>query len=453
MSGGSAPAAPNYAPIAQAQQAQSELQYKTSQDQLDWAKQQYADVKPYADRVLRSQTDQMEANAKTAAKDRARYEEIYQPIEKQQAETAQNWDSPERKTQMRARAAATVGQSMDAADAAATRQLQSYGVNPSDLRMGAINRGSKLARAAATAGAENNSDVQVDAQGNALRSEAINVGKGYPGQVAQQYGTATQSGASGVGTSNTTTGTYMPALGNSLGWAGMGNQSLMNSASTTHMGYQDQMAQHQSNESGSSGIGSLVGAGLGAAMMFSDKRLKENIRAVGKTKDGQTLHEFNFKGDPKKHIGLIAQEVEKKHPGAVFTHPSGYKVVDYRRAVPHMADGGAVPGRGGAPFQTGPGGAMVPHHASVNPRATGDTVPAALEVGEMVIPKRAVQWHGEKHFQKMIAKADEERSGAPAKPKNKPMPGNAQRPTFVSPGAARHGAVPVHAAMALRRAA
>jgi len=436
--------------------AAAEAQAAISREQLGWAKEQYADVKPYAQRAMATMTDSMEANAATAKKDRARYEEIYQPIEETQAEKAKNWDSDERKALMRGRAGATVGQAFDAADAAATRQLQGFGVNPSDMRMGAINRGAKLMRASAQAGAENNSDVTVDREANALRSEAINVGKGYPGQVATQYGTSNQSGSGGVGAGNQTAGTFMPALGNSIGWQGLSNQSMMNSAQTTSMGYRDSLAGWSAQDNSSSGVGSMIGAGMGlASMAFSDKRLKENLKPVGKTKDGQTVYEFNYKGDPTKMRGLVAQEVEKKHPEAVRTHASGYKMVDYDKAVPHMSAGGAVPGRS---FQSGgqtptPGhnfqGAMVPHHASVNPRATGDTVPAALEVGEMVIPKRAVMWHGEKHFQKMIAKSDEERSGAPAKPKAKPMPGNAQRPTYVSPGAMRHGAVPVHASMAL----
>jgi len=459
LSGSSAPAAPNYEPIASAQRAAAAEQNAISREQLAWAKEQYADIKPYSQRVMATMADNMETNAATAKKDRARYEEIYQPIEQEQAERAQNWDSEERKGVMRARAAATVGQGFDAADAAATRQLQGFGVNPSDLRMGAINRGAKLARAASMAGAQNNSDVLIDQQANALRSEAINVGRGYPGQVAQQYGTANQSGTGGSSVGNQTTGTFMPALGNGIGYAGLGNQSLMNSAQTTSMGYRDSLAGWSAQDNSSSGVGSIIGAGIGlASMAFSDKRLKENLKPVGKTKDGQTIYEFNYKGDPVKMRGLIAQEVEKKHPEAVRTHPSGYKMVNYDKAVPHMSEGGAVPGRSfPSAGQSQTPGSMVPHHASINPRATGDTVPAALEVGEMVIPRRAVQWHGEKHFQKMIAKADEERAGAPAKPKSKPMPGNAQRPTFVSPGAMQHGAVPVHASMALgnsmRRAA
>ena len=225
MSGSSAPAAPDYKPIADAQMKASAEQNALSREQLQWAKDQYADAKPYSQRVMSTMADSMETNAATAKKDRARYEEIYQPIETAQAEKAKNWDSDERKALMRGRAGATVGQSFDAADAAATRQLQGFGVNPSDMRMGAINRGAKLMRAASQAGAENNSDVTVDREANALRSEAINVGRGYPGQVAGQYGTSNQSGTAGVGAGNQTTGTYMPALGNGIGWAGLSNQS------------------------------------------------------------------------------------------------------------------------------------------------------------------------------------------------------------------------------------
>ena len=72
---------------------------------------------------------------------------------------------------------------------------------------------------------------------------------------------------------------------------------------------------------------------------FSDERLKENIKAVGKTFDGQTIHSFNYKGDPRTQIGLIAQEVQKHHPDAVGL-AGGYKTVNYDKATEDAADRG-----------------------------------------------------------------------------------------------------------------
>lgn len=77
----------------------------------------------------------------------------------------------------------------------------------------------------------------------------------------------------------------------------------------------------------------LAGLGLQAYSAFSDVRLKENIHRVGQTDDGQNLYFYNYKGDPTPQVGLMAQEVEQIKPDAVVEHPSGYKVVNYRKAM------------------------------------------------------------------------------------------------------------------------
>ena len=89
------------------------------------------------------------------------------------------------------------------------------------------------------------------------------------------------------------------------------------------------------------GTGALSGSTTTATQpggFFSDERLKENIEPIGKTFDGQTIHKYNYKGDPRTQIGLIAQEVERHHPEAVGL-AGGYKTVDYDKAT---SEGGAV---------------------------------------------------------------------------------------------------------------
>jgi len=91
---------------------------------------------------------------------------------------------------------------------------------------------------------------------------------------------------------------------------------------------------------------------------FSDERLKENIKAVGKTFDGQTIHSFNYKGDPRTQIGLIAQEVQKHHPDAVGL-AGGYKTVNYDKATEDAADRGHMASGGLASA----GGSVMPYNA------------------------------------------------------------------------------------------
>lgn len=75
------------------------------------------------------------------------------------------------------------------------------------------------------------------------------------------------------------------------------------------------------------------------APFFSDRRLKENDEVIGKTFDGLPIHRYNYKGDKRTQIGLMADEVERKKPEAVGL-AAGYKTVDYDRAT--RATGGGV---------------------------------------------------------------------------------------------------------------
>lgn len=80
-------------------------------------------------------------------------------------------------------------------------------------------------------------------------------------------------------------------------------------------------------------------AGLNAAItaaqfgaMFSDVRLKENIRPVGQLYNGLTVYCFNFAGSPVPQLGLLAQEVAEICPEAVSEDENGYLLVRYDEA-------------------------------------------------------------------------------------------------------------------------
>jgi hypothetical protein len=99
------------------------------------------------------------------------------------------------------------------------------------------------------------------------------------------------------------------------------NAGLINANYDQKMGaYNAKMGQWNST------MGGLFGMG---AALLSDKRAKENIRKVGKTDDGLTVYTYNYKGDPKTHMGVMAQEAKKEQPGAV-REIDGVLGVDYR---------------------------------------------------------------------------------------------------------------------------
>ena len=114
-------------------------------------------------------------------------------------------------------------------------------------------------------------------------------------------------------------------------------------------GYPFQVAQFLANIA--EGTGALSGSTTtttSPAGFFSDERLKTDIKKIGKTNDGQPIYSYKYKGEDRTQIGLMAQDVEKKHPSAVGLL-GGYKTVDYKKATEDaerpakFAGGGLVP--------------------------------------------------------------------------------------------------------------
>lgn len=79
-------------------------------------------------------------------------------------------------------------------------------------------------------------------------------------------------------------------------------------------------------------IGGVAGAGLGAynSGYFSDRRMKEDITDTGEhTRDKIPIVTFRYKGHKPRIKGVIAQDVIKVRPDAVFGTPSGFLGVRY----------------------------------------------------------------------------------------------------------------------------
>lgn len=109
-----------------------------------------------------------------------------------------------------------------------------------------------------------------------------------------------------------------------------------NVSGNINQAYQNQLGLYNSQVGSNNALqGSLFGLGgsLGAAALMapaaSDRRLKKNIRKLGKTPAGVNIYEFEYKAKPGKMVGVMAQEVEKLIPDAVFVMNNGYKAVNY----------------------------------------------------------------------------------------------------------------------------
>lgn len=354
MSQNDAPPAPDYSPIADAQKAMASESLALQREQFAWAKQTYAENKDVTDKVVSSFLKTQDANTENAAKDRARYESIYQPLEDSLAADAASYASPERKEREMGRAQANVAQQFGAARRNAQRNLESFGLNPADTRYAALDIGVRAQQAAAAAGAGNAASDMVDATGRALRSEAINVGKGYPGQIAGTYGTALAAGTGANQQGLATTASGSNTMGTPTQWGALGANAYTGAANTMNMGYSNQMAEAKYNQDSMGQWLTLAGAGLGAGA-----KLATGFADGGAIEEGMS---GDVRGLPTKH------------------------------AIPAAPDGGVVP------RQVSPSGG----------RAVDD-VPAKLTEGEFIVPKDVVSWYGQKHMYNLIEKAGAER--------------------------------------------
>lgn len=83
---------------------------------------------------------------------------------------------------------------------------------------------------------------------------------------------------------------------------------------------------------GSSILGGIISKGVGAlaGAIFSDSRLKENIRKIG-VANGFTQYEFSYREDPAKqlYVGVMADEVIQTRPDAIEFDAEGFMKVNY----------------------------------------------------------------------------------------------------------------------------
>ncbi|WP_130214370.1 hypothetical protein [Bradyrhizobium genosp. SA-3] len=368
----SAPPPPDMSGVANASKEAAELQYKLGQDQLAWAKDQYAANKGTTDKVVDSLLAGQDQTQQQAKEYYQRYKDVYEPAQDRYLQDAENYDTPQRRDQQIGAAQAAVGQNFAAARDAATRQLESFGVDPSSTRYAALDIGSRSAEAAAKAAAGTQSALNTEATGLALRGNAINMGNGLPAQSNASYGTSAGTGTGAVNSGNSTFATGASAMGTPGSYFAGGNSAVGTWGNTLNQGYQNELNQWKANQSASSGWGAALGgiAGLGLGVM------------------------------------------------GMGTNTIGGKLLGFE-------EGGAIP-MDASPSQ----GAVtddVPAQVNGGPEIR-------VNAGEFVMPRDVTSWLGEKQLQTMIQKARQEKQGAQAKPAIGPAP--QQRGPAIPMGAA-----------------
>lgn len=288
-----------------------------AREQLNFARQQYADLAPIAQEIglsqIAAQNQQM-----AQAQDYYDYmQDTFRPVEQRLVAQAQEFNTDAYRQQKAAEASAAASRAFATARASNARSLAARGINPNSGAARGAGNALTLSEAATRAGGITNARNQAQQLGYARMIDAAGLGRGLAGASAAAYAGATGAGSAGINT--------MMAPGSQFqqGLAGAG-QTFGNMANMQNQAFM----QGQANEAGM--FGALVGAG---ATMYaaSDRRLKDNIRFC--TVDPATelnLYEFNYINDPDHtFIGVMADEVVERFPHAVIEQEDGYMAVDY----------------------------------------------------------------------------------------------------------------------------
>ena len=245
-----------------------------SNDQWDWARNQFEKNAGTADAVQKQALDTGSMFMDWSKADRKLWEDKGVPGLTSQMDYAMGYTTPERMAANRAGAMAGANISFDAAADMAKRALMGYGVDPSSGRFAGLDAGLAAKRAAAAAGAGTKSDRDTEMMGQALLDKANARFAVLPGQAANEAGVSLAAGNQAVNTGLATTASGAQTLGTGLQWAGAGDEMMKEWKDSllkqTSLGMQQnrdaaeqRMKQAELDSKSSSGVGAALGAGMG----------------------------------------------------------------------------------------------------------------------------------------------------------------------------------------------
>lgn len=118
---------------------------------------------------------------------------------------------------------------------------------------------------------------------------------------------------------------YAPALSTGA----FGTQAPMQAAALNAAGTGGLLGQYQTGkqrQTSSPGLLDWIGTGVQAASLFSDRRLKTDIKRVGATDSGIPVYTYRYGGSGPFHMGIMADEAPGEALGPIV---DGYATVDY----------------------------------------------------------------------------------------------------------------------------
>jgi hypothetical protein len=431
--------------IQQKQLGVEDAQLKNQQDQLG-LQQDFRDDQ----KALQAKADQLFDQ----------YSQTYAPAQARFMADAEAYGTPEKLAQARAGAQANVGDQFQAARDAATRQLESFGVKPSDTRFAALDLGTRIKEAATKAAAGDAAALTAEDRAFALRQAAIAQGKDLPNQSSTASGVANQAGANVIGQGNVANaaGSVANAAGananaagaNAIGAGNAGTAALGAATGANNSAIAANSGAVQAN-TGALAANTAGATETGAAGTLTNQGMQTETGAAASA----APYVNSAVGGVNAQTGVYGQDYKNKMDNfkAEQSNTSGLGALLGTVAGPLLKAGlGAATGGASLPFTSGMGdtefeaniigaaeGGAIPMSASPSQGQNTDDVKAMLNAGEFIMPKDVTSWYGEKFFQDLIAKAQAAKAKAGAKPAIGPgMPGP---PAVVSGPSAAQGAI------------
>ena len=271
----------------------AKTQAASAKEYLDFQKQQYADLKPLADKLGQAQLDTMAQQSDIAkenqaiAQDQTDYNKTtFRPLEQSIVDDANSYDTGAKQEELARKGMADVATAYDTQRKAALSTLASYGINPNSNRFAAINAQLAQGQAADSAGAATNARSNAEQLGYARKMDAASLGRNLASNASTSYGVALNAGNSSVSSGSTalaTTSAPGTAMGNS--YASYGNQlggaanSYYGAGNLNATGYK---INSTAQSAGMAGLGSIAGQWAGSAA---------GSAAIAALADGGNFHE------------------------------------------------------------------------------------------------------------------------------------------------------------------
>lgn len=216
---------------------------------------------------------------------------------------------------------------------------QGVGMKEGTFRTSQAATADSMGRAEAASMGNRNMRIQDESLDWAKQLDVTGLARGMPGASQGAYGVAVGAGNSAVQNQMAPGQALIGAMGQANNTTMQGrNLAMQGTLGVLNAQTSYANAVGQSGDSFGSllgGVGGLVG-GLAKAGVFgsSDRRLKENIEAIGRDeRTGLTIYEFSYIDDPdmRRYVGVMADEVIAYDPRAVSFDEHGYARVDYAR--------------------------------------------------------------------------------------------------------------------------